>query len=153
MEKLILLLLITIANCSNADAQKKKDTTLEAAVGTFINYPEIAKWLQHDNNIKDDSTLFFVDLNNIIKQPFINTWMGCKISFVNDRLLIDSLKNYQPHYVLKGRPKNFVLIARKKSQETTVIMLLHPFNNMSGEATIIRKGKFYIISKISMGVL
>lgn len=130
--KLILLLFIIIMNASNANSQVKKDTSLESAIDTFINYPEIAKWLQY-GNIKEDSTLYFIDLNKVIKKAFANTWMGFKLNFVNDRLLIDSLKHFQPHFVFQGRRKYFVLIVNRQTPGKTVLMLLHPYNNMSAD--------------------
>ena len=153
MKKSFLLSLLFSNIAFSPNAQVKKCATLESAISTFINYPEITKWLKRDSNIKSDSIVFFVDLGNIIKQPFMNTWIGCKINFVNDKLLIDSLKHFQPHFVLKNRPNYFVLISWNESPKATAIMLLHAFNNMSGEATIVHKGKFYLITKIKSGVL
>jgi hypothetical protein len=106
-----------------------------------------------------DTTLIFLDPNDLIKESLPDRWHTYRISIVKQGSIIDSLRRFDPHFVLKGRCQYFILalnhnhlLSQKHDKRGFNLNLYQPCSNEFSEAEIkSQKGKYYIAT-IRFGV-
>ena len=149
--KVILTTLFTLLICAVSFAQKTKFNSMGKALTEFINSAKVINNFK-DGNHQQDSLLILIDLNNVTNGYPITTWKGFNVSVLKDGPLVDSLKLFDAHYLLKGRWNHYVLMSRKESKTVTVIALRHACTNVVSNVKITEKNRQFYLGKIENAV-
>lgn len=149
--KVILIMLFPFLACKASTAQKTKFKNKEKALTEFINSPEVINNFKNWSH-KKDSSVVFVDLRNIINNDTLTQWQGLNLTVLKDGSLVDSLKLFDAHYLLKNRNNYFVLMSREESKNSTIVTLRHASTNIVSTVTITEKNRQYYLSKIENAV-
>lgn len=147
----ILTMFFVLFYCTTLTAQKTKFNSKQKALSQFINSPTVTnnfkKW-----NHKQDSLIVFVDLKSIMNSDTLNKWQGVKTTVLKEGSLVDSLKLFDAHYLLKNRCNYYVLMSREESKKITIVTLRHPCTNVVSNVKITEKNKQFYLSKIENAV-
>ena len=115
------------------------------------NFLDTIKPSHFSRYLPKDTSLILLDPDNLMKKCSLQHWYGYRLSIVYKGALIDSIKIYNRHYVLKGRCQYLVL--SKGLEEDSYYLNLHqPCSNVFSVATIKRRNYKCYIAKIEYGV-
>lgn len=132
-------------------AQKVKMSSMGKALSEFINSKKVIDNFKYLND-QQDSSIVFVDLKNVANDYSFNIWRGFKVTVLKSGSLIDSLKLFDAHYLLKNRCNYFVLMSRKERKNITAITLRHACTNVVSNITITEKKGLFYLGKIENAV-
>jgi hypothetical protein len=146
----IKLSFLCICTSTSSVAQKIKAKTIDDAIAKFMNSPEVVNNFKHCGKAGEE--LKIIDLNSVAGENFIKEWRGYKIEVLKKGFLVDSLKSYDAHYLLKNRCNYYVLMYRKDGRKSTIVALRHGCTNIVSSARISQKKKQLYINKIESSV-
>jgi hypothetical protein len=149
--RFILTNLLIFLLCNVSMAQKVKTNSMGKALVEFINSQKVIDNFKHLSN-QQDSLIVLVDLKNIINGYPINTWRGYKVTVLKNGSLVDSLKLFDAHYLLKNRCDYYVLMSRMENKNVTAITLRHPCTNVVSNIKITEKNHLFYLGKIENAV-
>lgn len=132
-------------------AQKVRINSMGKALIEFLESKKVINNFRHWSD-QQNSFVVFVDLNNIIDGYTINTWKGTKVKVLKNGSLVDSLKLFDAHYLLKTRFNYYVLMSKKESKMVTAITLRHACTNVVSHTKITEKNRLFKLGKIENGV-
>jgi hypothetical protein len=118
-------------------------------VNAFLDSLEHDRWF---HKLPTDSSLIFLDPDDLIKDCALKNWRGSRITVVKVGPIIDSIRHRNPHYVLNGQCEYFVF-AQSHDKKEFYISLLQPCSNEDSAAEIKRRKGHYYIARIRDGVL
>lgn len=151
IKKLILINIFVFFLCYASMSQRVKMNSMGKAVVEFINSKKVI------DNFKDlcnqqDSLIVIVDLKNVINEYPINTWRGFNVTVLKTGSLVDSLKLFDAHYLLKNRCNYYVLMSRKESKNITAVTLRHACTNVVSNIKITERNHLFFLGKIENAV-
>lgn len=149
--RLILTTLLVFLMCTTLVAQKVETNSMGKVLAEFIDSKKVIDNFKHWSH-QQDSLIVFVDLNNVANGYPINKWRGFKVAVLKNGSLVDSLKLFDAHYLLKKRCNYYVLMSRKESKNITVITLRHACTNVVSNVKITEKNRLFYLGKIENGV-
>ena len=150
-KSLTLSTLLVFLTCITSMAQKVKSNNMSKGLAEFIDSKKVIDNFKHWSHQKD-SLIVFVDLNNVVNGYSINSWRGFKVTVLKNGSLVDSLKLFDAHYLLKDRCNYYVLMSRKESKNITAITLRHACTNMVSNVKITERNNLFYLGKIENGV-
>jgi hypothetical protein len=149
--RIILITFFILSACAVSIAQKPRFNSMSEALTEFMNSKMVINNFTNWNH-QQGSSRVLIDLENLLNGDTINIWKGYKISILKDGSLVDSLKLFDAHYLLKNRCNYYVLMARKEEEETTVIALRHACTNKVSSTKITERNRMFYLGKIRNSV-
>ena len=150
-KRLIVLTLLIFLMCITSMAQKVKANSVGKVIAEFIDSKKVIDNFKHWSYQKD-SLIVFVDLSNVTNDYPINKWGGFKVTVLKNGSLVDSLKLFDAHYLLKDRCNYYVLMSRKESRNITFITLRHVCTNVVSSVRITERNRLFYLGKIENAV-
>ena len=117
----------------------------------LINSKEVDSWFKQFNKF-GDSTIVFLDPNNLFDTCKISKWKGVQIRFASKGELIDSVSKYDFHFVIKNR-FNYYLIREIKVNSETTLYFHRGYDNLVSYAKIKKRKNRYYLEKIINSVI
>jgi hypothetical protein len=145
------MLLFCLLAVARSDGQTRVTGSKCQMLDSFINSKEVFTWIREIETNKD-STLVFLDPNNLLSPCKLTTWRNYKVELVNSGQMIDSLKRYEFHYIVKKRPRYYQIRQDRVGKEQ-ILTLHRGYDNLISQATISRGKKRYYLGKIKSSVL
>jgi hypothetical protein len=137
---------------ANAEAQKYFAPTKDRIVSIFVNSKEVIEEAFKPCHIPDTGTLIILDVNNLLANFNQKEWFGHPVEIVKQGKLLDSLKSFDAHFLLKSRSNYFVLRETKSSKETR-LFIHHPYDNLLCDGVLKKKKEGYYIIEFQSGVI
>lgn len=150
--KLFYLTIFLVTFSINSFSQVYRSTSKDSIVLSFMNSKEVMEnEFKHLN--KFDTEIFIIlDPDKLLVNVNITNWFGHPIQIINKGNLIDSLQNFDAHYLLKNR-KNYFVIRQVKLKSSVTLFIHHPYDNLLNSAEVKRKNKIYFIERIESAVI
>ena len=149
--KLLLLFLALAQLPLLSIGQQIKTTSKDSIVISFINSKEVIDGFKFCHK-PDTGILIFLDPNKLLRKELIARWWGHPVEIITEGELIDSIKNFNPNYVIKNRNNYFIV--KEVQSETGVRLYIHaPYTNLICYASIKKIKKKYYLGKIGSGVI
>jgi hypothetical protein len=136
-------LLITTTNITFG--QKPAYNSHCEALKAFLTSHEVNSWFKR-SDVKD-SDLIIVDVQNNLDKCPLTRWRGFRLSIVNSGPLRDSLAKFNPYYVLRGRPKYYVLLSDKQNG-IIIFFIRQGSSSHACEAQVFKRKNKFILTKI-----
>lgn len=143
-----LLLLVTIIFSTDSFSQNSKKDISCSLVKVFLDSLDNTP---HFHQLPDDSSLIFLDPDNLIKKCIPERWHGYNITILKTGSIIDSMKHFEPYFVLKGRCQ-YILLSETHDKKDYYLHLHQPCSNEFSAAKIRRRKGHYYIASIEHGV-
>ncbi len=124
-------------------AQNYKAFAKDSIIHLFITSQKVVDRFNHCN-VAPTGVLLILDPDNLLGKANFSTWLGHDLKIVNTGPIIDSIKKYEPYFVLKNQ--NNVFILREYNFNKQKSLRIHfPYNNIVVEARLKNiKGTFYL---------
>ncbi len=130
--------------------QETKYNSRCEALKVFLNSREVNSWFGR-NNPKDPDVVI-VDVQNNLNQCPFSEWRGFKLSIVNKGSLRDSLAKFNPYYVLRGRPKYYVLLSNEENGIIT-FFIQQGSSSYACEVEAFKRKNKYVLGKIKQSTI
>ena len=120
------------------------------ALKYFLNSKEVDSWFKKPISFQD-STVYFLDPDSLLISCDLKSWMNCTVVIINSGEIIDSLKNYDFHYLINKR-FNYYQLRESHIKDQTTLVFHRGHDNLSSSVQIKKKKKKYFLSGINSGV-
>ena len=132
---------------TNDSAFGKKSYSKCDAISTFLNSKDVISGFKFPY-LNKDSLLIILDLFNELSECYITKWRGFPVSIINKGPLIDSLKKFNWHYVIKHRTNMYVFASHQVGDIGRSITIQNGSSNVGCSIQIREKNKRFYLGKI-----
>lgn len=149
--KLTFLFILFLIFFLKNDAQERGYRNKCELISAFINSESVVKFFNLDTKYAD-TLLTVIDIFNGFDNCEIYKWHTNKLDIVNKGPLADSLKRWEPYYVLKNRCGYFLFLADRPGNDDHM-SIVEGCSNLISTVKIIKKKKHFFLGKISNGIM
>ena len=143
-----ILLLFSLSDSILYSQNKVYQTKCETAIA-FLNLPNI---LSHFtlSNMADDSTIFLIDVDNLLEKCNLKTWNGYRIILYSSGPIVDTIKN-KNIFQIRTRRRNFLIFQTGRINNRLYYNIFQPTSNGNCNANISRTKNGYFIKNLKCG--